>query len=233
MVGKRGILGAYLAVGGLGHGLHGLEISDLHGGGAGQDVGGLAHEFGALNLGAGADDLGFTRPLALGGHGQALLEFVAEDDVLDQHALDGHTPAGRGFLDDFADGLSDLLATLDDVLQHAGADDVSERSLGALDQGGADVGDAEGGLVRARDVIVDDRGQSQVDVVLGHAHLFGHLDDLDLDVDLDEALGQGVDADETWIHGARESAEFGDQADVSLGDGLVRVGTADACECAR
>lgn len=39
-----------LAVGRLGHGLHGLEVSDLHGRGAGQDVGGLAHELGGFHL---------------------------------------------------------------------------------------------------------------------------------------------------------------------------------------
>lgn len=32
-----------LAVGGLGHGLHGLEVADLHGGCGGEDVGGLRH----------------------------------------------------------------------------------------------------------------------------------------------------------------------------------------------
>jgi hypothetical protein len=31
----------HLAVGGLGHGLHGLEVTDLHGRGGGEDIGGL------------------------------------------------------------------------------------------------------------------------------------------------------------------------------------------------
>merc|ERR1719456_119753 len=54
-----------LAVGRLGHGLHGLEVADLHGRRAGQDVGGLTHELGALDFGASRDDLGFTRALGL------------------------------------------------------------------------------------------------------------------------------------------------------------------------
>lgn len=39
-----------LGVCGLGHGLHGFEVSDLHSWCAGQDVGGLAHQFCGLDL---------------------------------------------------------------------------------------------------------------------------------------------------------------------------------------
>lgn len=38
------------AVGGLGHGLHSLEVSDLHGRGGAEDVGGLAHQLGGFDL---------------------------------------------------------------------------------------------------------------------------------------------------------------------------------------
>lgn len=164
-----------LAAGTLGHGLHGLQVADLHGRGAGQDVGGLAHEFGGLDLGAGGDDFGLADALGLGRHGQRVLQLVAEDDVLDQHALDLHAPAGRDALDDLADGLRDFLAALDDVLQDAGADDVAEGGLRAFDKGLADVGDAEGGFVRGRDVVVDHGGEVQGDVVFGHADLSGDL----------------------------------------------------------
>jgi len=53
-------------------------------------------------------------------------------------------------------------------------------------------------------------------------------DDLDLDVDLDEAFRQRVDLDETRVDGAVESSELRDQADVPLGHGFVGVGTYDA-----
>merc|ERR1711939_610750 len=82
-----------LAVGRLGHGLHGLEVADLHGGRAGQDVGGLAHELGALDFGACRDDFGLTRALGLRCHRQRVLQSLVEDQVLDQHALHFHTPA--------------------------------------------------------------------------------------------------------------------------------------------
>ena len=50
-----------------------------------------------------------------------------------------------------------------------------ERGLRALDESGAHVRDAEEGLVRRGDVVVDDGAQLQGDVVLGHAHLEGNL----------------------------------------------------------
>jgi hypothetical protein len=68
----------------------------------------------------------------------------------------------------------------------------------------------------------------QSHVILGHAHLFRDLDDLNLDIDLDERFGQRVNLDETGVDGAIEATELGDQADISLRNGFVRVGTADA-----
>lgn len=53
-------------------------------------------------------------------------------------------------------------------------------------------------------------------------------DDLDLDVDLDQLFGEGVDLDEAGVDGAVETAEFGDEADVALADGFVGVRAADA-----
>ena len=217
-----------LAVRALGHGLHGLQIPDLHGRRGAHDVCGLAHEFGGLDFGPGGDDLGLSDPLALRRHGQRLLELVAEDDVFDQHALDLHAPTLGHILYDLADALRDFLATLDDILEDAGADDVPERGLRALDERLADVGDAKGGLVGGDDVVVDDGGEVQRNVVFGHADLLPHLDDLDLDVDLHEALGEGVDLDEARVDSAVEAAELGDQADVALVYGLVGVRADDA-----
>lgn len=209
-----------LGVGGLGHGLHGLEVADLHGRGGREDVGGLAHELGGLDLGLGGDDLALANTLALGGHGQGTLELLAEDDVLDEHALDPHAPAERHVLDDLPDALRELLAALDDVLQDARAHDVAEGRLRALDEGLLHVRDAEGHLVRARDVVVDDGREVDGDVVLGHADLSGDLcfvlpplvmnglkdeelgvdrslrtDNLNLHVDLDKTLAERVDLD--------------------------------------
>lgn len=217
-----------LGVGRLGHGLHRLEVADLHGGSGAQNVGRLAHELGGLDLGLGGDDLGFTDSLALRGHGERLLQLRREDDVLDEHALHLDAPAGGDVLDDLADGLGNLLAALNDVLEDAGADDVAEGGLGALHEGLADVGDAKGGLVRGDDVVVDDGLEAEGDVVFCHADLLGDVGRLDLDVDLEEVLGERVDLDEAGVDGLVEAAKLGDEADVALLDRLVRVGAADA-----
>lgn len=101
---------------------------------------------------------------------------------------------------------------------------MAQGGLGALDEGLAHIGDAEGGLVGRDDVVVDDGVEMEGDVVLGHAGLLGHFGNLDLDVDLDESLAEGVDLDEARVDGLVELAKLGDEADMTLADGLVGVG---------
>ena len=208
--------------------MHGLEVPDLHGRRRAQDVGGLAHELRGFDFCAGGDDLGFSDPLRLGGHAEGVLELVAEDDVFDEHALDLDAPARGDVFDDFTYRLCDFFAALDDVLEDAGADDVAKGGLRALDEGLADVADTEGGFMGRGDVIVDDGGEVQGDVVFSHADLLGDLDDLDLDVDLDELLGQGVDLDKTGVDSAVEAAELGNETNIALRDGLVWIWANDA-----
>ena len=105
------------------------------------------------------NNLSLTSPLALRGHGKAVLELLAEDDVLYEHALDSYAPACCCLVDNLPDTLRNLLAALDNVLEDAGTDDVAKGGLSSLDEGSADVGDSEGSLVWADDVIVDDRGK--------------------------------------------------------------------------
>jgi hypothetical protein len=104
---------------------------------------------------------------------------------------------------------------------------VPQGGLGSFDQGLTDVADAESGLVRRNNVVVDHRSEVDCDVVFGHADLLGDFAELDFDVDLDEALGEGIDFDKTWVHGAVEAAEFGDETDVALGDGFVGIRAVD------
>ena len=77
-------------------------------------------------------------------------------------------------------------------------------------------------------MVVDDRGQIESDVVLCHTHLSGHFDDLDLDIDLDKSFRQRVDVNKTWVDGASELSELGDQTDVSLRHRFVWIGADDA-----
>lgn len=152
---------------------------------------------------------------------------MTEDNVLDEHALDLDTPASGNIFDNFSNRLSNLLAAFNDVLQDTGTNDVAEGGLSALNEGLANVGNAKSGLVWADNVVVDDRGQVEIDIVLGHADLLRDFNNLNLDVDLDDALREGVDLDETGVDGLVEAAKLGDETDVALVDVLIRVGAAD------
>ena len=55
-----------------------------------------------------------------------------------------------------------------------------------------------------------------------------HTNDLNLDIDLNEALAKRIDLDKTWINGTIESTELGHQTNITLRDGLVGVGADDA-----
>lgn len=87
---------------------------------------------------------------------------------------------------------------------------MAQSGLRALHKRLTHVGDTERGLVGRGDVVVDDGGEVEVDVILGHANLSRDLDDLDLDVDGAEIFTERVDVDETWVDGAFETTEFGD-----------------------
>lgn len=176
----------------------------------------------------GGDNLAFTDTLALSSHGEGFLQFLAEDDVLDQHALNGDTPSGSDILDDLSDRLSDLLTTLDDILQDSSTNNMAQSSLGTLHKSLSDVVDAKSSLVRRDDMVVDDGRESQGDVVLGHAHLLGNLGGLDLDINLDETLAERIDIDQTGVDSLVELAELGDETNITLLDVLVWVGADDA-----
>lgn len=64
-------------------------------------------------------------------------------------------------------------------------------------------------------------------LTFGHANLLRHFHDLNLDIDLHERFRERVDLDETRVDGASETTELGDETNVTLFDGLVRVRAAD------
>lgn len=194
-----------LAVGRLGHGLHCLEVADLHGRSRGQNVGRLAHQFGGFNLSTGRDDLALTNPLGLSGHGERILQVVAKDDVLDEHRLNLDTPARGNLFDDLGSRLRNLLTALNHILQNTRSDHMAQGGLGTLDEGLLDVCDTEGGLVGRSDLVVDDGREVEGHVVLGHADLTRHFDDLDLDVDGGQVLAERVHLDQTGVDRALEA----------------------------
>lgn len=91
------------------------------------------------------------------------------------------TPLLADMLDDLLDLGSDRLTLGQHALQVPTSNDVSQRRLRALDQGAADVRDAERGAVRVRDLPDDDGFDLGLQVVLGEDRLQRELDDLDAD----------------------------------------------------
>ena len=141
-----------LAAGALGHLLQSLELTDLHGGGRGEDVGGLTHQPGGVDLGARGDDLALADALLLRGAGERCGDLGGEDDVLDEDPLDRHAPLVRHVPDDLGDLKRDRFALRDDGLHGARADNVSEGRLRTFCQRLAEVRDAKCGAVRVRDL---------------------------------------------------------------------------------
>ena len=118
------------------------------------------------------------------------MQFPREVDIFDQDTLDFDTPCGSDFGDNFLDTLGDFLASLNDVLQDAGTEDVTESSLSTFHESGADRTNSKSRLVRVDNVEVNDRCDVDVDIVFGHTHLRRDFDDSDLDVDLLHSLTQ-------------------------------------------
>ncbi len=133
------------------------------------------------------------------------------------------TPTRCDIFNDFANGLRDLLATLNHILQYAGTNNMAECGLCALDEGLTNIGDPEGGLVRRRDVIIDNGGKVDADVVLGHTNLLRHLDNLDLDINLYEVFRKWVDLDKTRVDSAVESTKLGDETDITLCNRFIGI----------
>lgn len=175
----------------------------------------------------GGNDFTLPNTLTLRSHRQRLLQLLAKDNVLDKHTLDLHPPTCRHILNDLANRRCNLLAPLNHVLQDPRSNDMPQRRLRALQQRLAYIGDAKGGNVRRDNVVVYDGGQAQIDIILGHARLLGDLGRLDLDIDLEQLLAQGVDFDKPGIDGLVEASEFGNEADVALVDVFVRVWAAE------
>lgn len=123
------------------------------------------------------NNLTLADPLALRSHRQGVLELPREDNVFDEHTFNGHTPAFSDITNDFADALGDLLSTLNHILQHTRTDDMAKRSLGALNESLANVGDSKGSLVGGNDVVIDDGGEMNRNIVLiarNHQHFYPH-----------------------------------------------------------
>ncbi|KAI6756254.1 hypothetical protein HG530_011990 [Fusarium avenaceum] len=196
-----------LAVSRLGHGLHSLEVSDLHGRSRAKNVGSLSHELGGFDLrvsylSLSSNDLAFTNTLALGSHGERLLQLLTEDNILDEHTLNLNTPASGNILNDFSDGLGDLLATLDDVLENTSTDYMTESGLSTLHESLLNVIDTESSLESLAERV--DLDQTRIDSLVELSKLCNETDvalvDFLVRVGADDTAGNGA-------HGSNDASK--------------------------
>lgn len=138
------------------HHLEGLQLTDLHCSGTGEDIGGLPHQTGGVDFGTSGDDLALSNTLLLGGGRQGGGNIGGEDDILDENALDRHSPLIGYVTNDFGDFERDGFAFRHDRLDGTGANNMSQGCLRTFDESLAEIRDAEGGAVRAGDLEVDD-----------------------------------------------------------------------------
>lgn len=147
---------------------------------------------------------------------------------LDQTALDIDTPLLSDSLDDLLDLLCDALSVLNHALQIARTNNVSERSLSPLDQGGSDVADTVDCSIWVRDGPEEDRLDLDGQVVSSDDALRWDIGELNLDIDSLDGLGARVDGSETRVDGLVELSEARDEADGTLLDLVEGVWAAEA-----
>jgi hypothetical protein len=105
---------------------------------------------------------------------------------------------------------------------------MTEGCLGAFHECLADIRDVKSGLVRRGDVVVDDRRQVYGDIVLRHANLSRHLDNLNPDIYSRQMFAEGVDFHETGVHCAFETTKLRHQANLALVNWLEGIRAAEA-----
>lgn len=173
-----------LAVCALRHLLKRLELTDLHSCGGGENIGSLTHEACRVDLGAGRNNFGLSKPLLLGGRRKRSRYLRREEDILgirmqklaarydgtevvvveanlDENALDRNTPLICNVTDNFGDLERDRFALGDDALYCTRTNDMPESGLRPLDESLSEISDTEGCAVWVGDLEVDDRVATQ------------------------------------------------------------------------
>lgn len=135
--------------------LQSFELTNLHGGRRGQDIGSLPHQTSSVDFGAGGNDLRFTNSLLLSGRGERCRDLGTEDDIFDEDTFNGDTPLVGDIADDFCNFVGDGFTFSDNALDSTGTDDVTEGGLGSLNERLTKISDAEGCAVGVGDLEVD------------------------------------------------------------------------------
>ena len=135
----------------------GFQLTDLHGSGAGEDISCLSHETGRVNLRSSGNNLRLSDPLLLSSRRQGSGDFGTEDDILDEDTFNGDTPLIRNVSNDLGDFECNGFTFGDDTLHGTSTDDMTEGSLGSLDQRLSQVADTERRAVGIDNLEVDNR----------------------------------------------------------------------------
>lgn len=175
------------------HVLHCLQVADLHGCLAAEDVGSLPHQFGGLNFGGGVEDLGLRESLLLGHCCQDVLQFLVEHDVLDEDVGDFDTPLMYLPGHEFPQFQGDLIPLLEQFLQDVVAADRPQSGEGEFLDALVDVGHAVEGPSGDLDVVVDCCVDVHFDVVAGEGLLARQIDDIGLHVHDVDAVRERVE----------------------------------------
>lgn len=105
---------------------------------------------------------------------------------------------------------------------------MSKGGLCALNKRLAHIRDTECSFMRRDDIVVDNRGKVNRDVILCHTNLLRNLAELDLHVDRDEFFGKRVNLDETGVDCTMEFPELGNETDATLVNRFIRIRANDA-----
>jgi len=105
---------------------------------------------------------------------------------------------------------------------------MSKGGLCALNKRLPHIRDTECSFMRRDDIVVDNRGKVNRNVILCHTNLLRNLAELDLHVDRNEFFGKRVDLDETGVDCAMELPKLGNETDTPLVNRLIRIRANDA-----
>jgi hypothetical protein len=176
-----------------GHVLDSFEVADLHGCLAAEDVGGLPHQPGRLHLRSRVEDLRLRQPLLLGHCRQNVLEFLVEDDVLDEDVGDLDAPLVHLPRHELPQLQGDLVALLQQFLEDVMSANGAEGGKGELLHRPLDVFDRVVGLAGDAAVVVDGCVDSHLDVVSGDGVQPVEIDDIGLHVDNVDRVREGIE----------------------------------------
>lgn len=197
------------------------------------------HKFGAFNVCLGTDDFGFWKSLCFGCHGEISLEFlwhghVFDEDLFDKDSWDKKesTPFIDFLIDELFDGVWYGLSFFKKVLECIFAADSSESGIRYLSHSLHDILDGVICCFRVHESVVNAGINIDSDVVFREDKLTIQVNDSKIiekvhgfEINWMNYFSTGVNGMQARLKSLSESAKSLFQADESLSDLFVGVGT--------